>query len=144
MTIEAKFKEVNDLHMDSLIEVAICKDNNSLFALIKGKKGVLPSTGRKRKKRSKRSKKLSSNESSMKRLTNRSKNSRESLRNSSRTDLGLNNSSSRSLHPDRIRYYLNYTSLGYGTNNCHSFELNGISPGRKYSQSLFWKKYLIC
>lgn len=123
-SLETQFREAGDLHLDSVIEIAVSKDNHSVFALIRGKKGVLPSSSRlNTKKSSKRTDR--SNNLSRENLTGRS---RKSGVTGSSTDR-LKNRSKLNI----IRYYLNYSTLGYGQDKCHSFELNSIAGSRKYS-----------
>mgnify|MGYP000932328292 CR=1 FL=1 len=39
---ETKFREPDDHHINSVVEIVVAKDQNILYALLEGKKGALP------------------------------------------------------------------------------------------------------
>ena len=137
--IETYFREENDHHLESVIEIIIQKDTQNVFVLIKGRKG---SRGIKNqiKTGTNRSSFRDSRNSKVKKLMDNSRSNASSLDSrSSSGGLKANTNrtnTSRITDPNKCTYYLNYAGLGAGISTCHSFELNSISNCRKYYLNL--------
>lgn len=148
---------MDDHHINSVVEIILAKDHGIMYALLEGKKGVPPAnysqfgslqsgsdSSRKRTLRSEMvSGRLSSNRTGHENAQSKKASKLNSYqgKNSERS-AGVSKDSgkinyNRTLQdqardPERIRYYINFASIGNQDNSCHSYEITLIAGFSKY------------
>ena len=141
---------MDDHHVDSVVEIILAKDHGIMYALLEGKKGVPPanysqfgslqsgSDSSRKRTFEMVSGRLSSNRTGHENAQNKkvSKLNSNHEKNSERS-AGISKDSgkidsNRTLQdqardPERIRYYINFASIGNQDNSCHSYEITLIA-----------------